>query len=91
MSPSASLCRTQSSIQEARAKSTTLANIRNLATVAAAAWSKEGDAADKREARQRAVKVQSALTALTNQAEWDGPFSNDPDLGMADGQLALSK
>lgn len=92
MYPSARLCRDQSAIQTARAEASSLANVRKLATAAAAAWSKEGDAADKREARQETVKAQSALNALlARQAEMDRQLSENPDRGMSDRSMALAK
>ncbi|RYY29363.1 MAG: hypothetical protein EOP62_00550 [Sphingomonadales bacterium] len=77
MQLSSIMCRAQEAQQRARAASTTLDNVRTLATIAAAAWHKEALAADRRE-RRRPPPV------LDLQMVWDDrTFSENPDRGQA--------
>lgn len=81
MQPSATLCRTQEARQHALAAGTTLANVRGVATLAAAAWAKEALAAEKRE--QRMLRREAGLALELPQPE-DRAVSENPDRGFAD-------
>lgn len=52
MQPTLALCRTQEAHQRALASSATLDNVKRVANAAAAAWAKEGHAAEQRETRK---------------------------------------
>lgn len=52
MQPSSLLCRAQERLQRSRSANTVLANVRNVADKAAAAWAEEALLAEQRESRQ---------------------------------------
>ena len=86
MQPSSTLCRVQEAHQRGLAASATLANVRGVANLAAAAWAKEAIAAERREARlSRAKSIAAApQIALETPRPDDRPFSENPDRGFAD-------
>lgn len=81
MQPTLSMCRAQETRQLAVAAGATLANVKGIATLAAAAWAKEAVAAERREARQ-ADKLHDAAIALPLTSDWQ--LSENPDRGWAD-------
>lgn len=81
MQPSSTFCRTQEAHQQALAAGAQLANVRGIATLAAAAWAKEALAADKREQRMENRKAIAAGLAMG--AAEDRSFSENPDRGFA--------
>jgi hypothetical protein len=85
MVPSSILCRAQESLHRRRAADTLLENVRIVATNAALAWGHEADAAERREQRQKKVRL-LAETAIAGEAEPDGLDllqSENPDRAMA--------
>lgn len=88
MQPSAQLCRAQESRQLALATQTTLANVRDVARGAAAAWAKEAVAAEKREERKARLDATRADAAAKLHLRFppldDRAFSENPDRGFAD-------
>lgn len=85
MQPSAMLCRTQGALQLARAESATLANVKQLARAAAAAWFREAIDAEGRERRRETVKARSAESAVVaSHVALDEGMSENPDLGRPD-------
>jgi len=85
MYPSSTLCRTQESFHRERAASTTLANVRAVATSAAAAWGLEAVAAEKREARGVKTRATAELIAAEKAeaaAAREQGFSENPDRGF---------
>jgi len=86
MQPSTSLCRTQEARQHALARTTTLDNVRSVATAAAAAWAKEGVASKLREDRKlRSSAIANIAAEL--QPSLDSLLSENPDRGQADARL----
>lgn len=86
MQPSSILCRAQEAHHPALARAATLDNVRFVANAAAAAWAKEGIAADLREDRkQRTRAFADAQIALRQpvRAEFR-VLSENPDRGHAD-------
>ena len=86
MIPSSALCRTQEELHRRRAADTSLENVRLVANDAAAAWAKEGIAAEHREKRQSRVR-EFAEAAITRQAELGAANdllpNENPDRGLA--------
>jgi hypothetical protein len=82
MQLSASFCRTQQAIHDARANSPGLDNVRMVAGKAAKAWGNEADLADRREAqRQRARPANPVAHPFDDE---DSPmFSENPDRGLS--------
>ena len=89
MYPSSTLCRTQEEFHRERAASTTLENVRTIATSAAAAWGLEAVAAEKREARGAKTRATAALLAAekaeAEAAHEDG--SGEPGAALAQAGL----
>jgi hypothetical protein len=86
MQPSSDLCRTQAAHHHALALAATLDNVRRIASAAAAAWAKEGLAADLREDRkQRTLAFAAAQAAAIEPppAAFRG-LSENPDRSHAD-------
>ena len=82
MQPSSILCRAQEARHHALARAATLDNVRLVASVAAAAWAKEGVAAGLREDRKLRAK---ANTAPAEPPDEDlRALSENPDRGHAD-------
>jgi hypothetical protein len=88
MKPAAITCRAQQAHHLALAASATLPNVRNIATLAAAAWAKEALDADKRDLRTALRKQEIDRAALSQRPdlprEDDRRFSENPDRGFAD-------
>jgi hypothetical protein len=85
MYPSSTLCRTQEQFHRERAASTTLENVRLIATSAAAAWGLEAAAAEKREARgvkTRALADLLAAQKLEAAEARERGLSENPDRGF---------
>lgn len=86
MYPSAALCRAQESIQRRRATGAPLANVRQLAQIAANAWDAEAKLAEKRE--QRPVRIGGGATGTEAEKRCQGEqldraISENPDRGLA--------
>lgn len=82
MYPSSTLCRTQESFHRDRAASTTLENVRAIASGAAAAWGMEAVAAEKREARGARTRATAELLAAEKaeaSTARERGFSENPD------------
>lgn len=86
MQPSSILCRAQEAHHHALARAATLDNVRLVANAAAAAWAKEGLAADLREDR----KLRTSALAEAHVAHGEPiaadlrALSENPDRGQAD-------
>jgi hypothetical protein len=88
MQPSSSFCRTQEARQHALATGSDLANVRGVATLAAAAWAKQAVAAEKREERLlRRRETDAVAPGLFLTAGPDRDFSENPDRGFASPQI----
>ncbi|KTF69030.1 hypothetical protein ACNFJ7_02590 [Sphingomonas sp. HT-1] len=86
MQPSADLCRARAAHHDAVARGATLDNVRLIASAAAAAWAKEGAAADIREDRRLRTQAFAAAPMLPIEppsAALRG-LSENPDRGHAD-------
>lgn len=85
MQPSLTLCRTREAHHLALAGAATLANVRLIANAAAAAWAKEGLAAEHRESR----KLRDERPERFGMADAEPPseyffgLSENPDRGHA--------
>jgi hypothetical protein len=92
MKPTAATCRAQQAHQLVLASNTALPNVRNIATVAAAAWAREALAADKRDERATCRKQDAADVVLRLElpGHQDRGFSENPDRGFADADAAPS-
>lgn len=92
MQPSVQLCRAQEARQLTLARDSTLTNVRDVATLAAAAWAKEAVAAEKREVRKSRLDATRATATLhlRYSPPEDRAFSENPDRGFADGTPAGS-
>jgi hypothetical protein len=91
MQPSSNFCRAQEARQHDLAAGATLINVRDVATLAAAAWAKEAAAAEKREERKARVAAQAeAGISLALPLPDDRRFSENPDRGFADGGAVRS-
>lgn len=89
MRPSSILCRTQEAHQHALAARSTLANVRVVANLAAAAWAKEALLAEARERRslRRLVDGEDTHEAPDEPAPpRERAFSENPDRGFADAE-----
>lgn len=86
MQPSSILCRAQEAHHHALARAATLDNVRLVANAAAAAWAKEGIAADLREDRKlRTHAFAAAQIGLSEPTVADlRALSENPDRGHAD-------
>jgi hypothetical protein len=82
MTPSVTFCRTQEARQLALAASSPLENSRRIAGVAAVAWAKEADSAERSDARKlkNAALYQSGLNLPDAE---DRLVSENPDRGFA--------
>ncbi len=83
MQPTAFTCRAQEARQRQLATDALLPNVRDVAFLAAAAWQKEALAAEKREAREIATRMQR-IEARLERATEDRGLSENPDRGLAD-------
>ncbi|OAN67096.1 hypothetical protein [Sphingomonas sp. TDK1] len=83
MQPTAFTCRAQEARQRQLATDALLPNVRDVAFIAAAAWQKEALAAEKREAREIATRLQR-IEARVERAAEDRGLSENPDRGLAD-------
>jgi hypothetical protein len=85
MQPSSTLCRAQEARQHALAAGTTLANVKGVAMLAAAAWAKEAALAEKREQRVLLRADREALIELPTQLPRSDDHwgSENPDRGLA--------
>jgi hypothetical protein len=86
MYPSTTLCRVQESLQRERATGATLANVRQIAQLAANAWGAEALLAEKRERRPvridgRAIDPDAEKRSQCE--ELDRALSENPDRGQA--------
>lgn len=86
MYPSAALCRAQEALQRRRATGAPLANVRQLAQIAANAWGAEAQLAEKRE--QRPVRIGGDATRTKaekgcQREQLDRALSENPDRGLA--------
>ncbi|WP_066723832.1 hypothetical protein [Sphingomonas pituitosa] len=84
MQPSFDLCRTQQAHQQALARATTLDNVRLIASAAAAAWAKEGEAAILREGRKLRTRAFAMATVVEPPLGTLRGLSENPDRGHAD-------
>ena len=84
MPVSSILCHAQEAEQRQRAEDSAFENVRAVAAKAAAAWHKEGIAADAREARQLRVRAYKADAAAAGRVDDDLRLSENPDRGRAD-------
>lgn len=64
MELSSSFCRTQEIVQNKRASSAILENVRAVAAGAAKAWALEGLAAERREARRERLRIIAEIAAI---------------------------
>ena len=90
MYPSSTLCRTQEEFHRERAASTTLENVRTIATSAAAAWGLEAVAAEKREARGLRTRATAALLAAEKAEAEAAREDESVDPGTAFQQAGLA-
>ena len=82
MTLSVTFCRTQEARQLALATSAPLENSRRIAAVAAVAWAKEADTAERSDARKlRSAALQQR--AMNLRTEQDRSMSENPDRGFA--------
>ncbi|MBB4101303.1 hypothetical protein [Sphingomonas kyeonggiensis] len=90
MQPTAIFCRTEEVRQRALAGTATLENVKRIAIVAAAAWAKEGAAAEHREARKlRAQEIARAGIMKDEPACMeDRNLSENPDRALYNRELA---
>jgi hypothetical protein len=85
MQPSMILCRTQEAHHRALASAATLDNVKGVANAAAAAWAKEGAAAEHRESRKLRTLVEAARRSHQEPPKFDmRAMSENPDRGHAD-------
>lgn len=91
MQPSSILCRTQEAHHRGLARAATLDNVRLIASAAAAAWAKEGLAADQREDRKRRTRMFAEGHAVPSErpSADDRALSENPDRGYADQQREI--
>jgi len=85
MQPSLTLCRAQEAHHLALSRAATLANVKAIADAAAAAWAKEGlaaEARDKRRLRSLASTAAQPLSDVLEPVELGEP-SEMPDRGNA--------
>ncbi|MBC7987702.1 MAG: hypothetical protein H7X93_13695 [Sphingomonadaceae bacterium] len=82
MYPSSELCRAQQALQLDRAAASDLANIRDVAVGAAAAWAREAVSAEKREKRRALCGEHRATDALAKE-QTERAISENPDRGFA--------
>lgn len=90
MLPSTQICHEQEAIQRHRAANAPLANARLVAKRAAAAWSVELIAAQKRDARQERMVAIRAVKAAAKQVpeQHERCLSENPDPGRVSPSLA---
>lgn len=86
MQPSSVLCRAQEAHHRALARAASLDNVRRVASAAAAAWAKEGLAADLREDRKLRARALAEATTPPIEPPSAGAraLSENPDRGHAD-------
>ena len=84
MQPSALFCRTQEAQQRALAVGATLDNVRAKANIAAAAWAKEGEFAQRRETRLERVRIEATVNPDLQTHERG--FSENPDRGFSEAE-----
>jgi hypothetical protein len=82
MTPSVTFCRTQEALQLALAASAPLENSRRIAGVAAVAWAKEADSAERSDARKSRNAALQQSASNVRDAE-DRAMSENPDRGFA--------
>ena len=87
MLPSSSLCRSQQAVEQERAGSAELDNVRNVAERAALAWSRQAYWAERREHRKK-CRDRTAISERPQQPdsaqEFDRALSENPDRGHSD-------
>jgi len=81
MQNSSAFCRTRQAYEEDRAAQSALANVRSIATSAAAAWGAEALVAQRWESRQAKRQAEAGLLLA---AAADRALSENPDRGFAD-------
>lgn len=86
MQPSSILCRAREAHHHALARAATLDNVRLVANAAAAAWAKEGIAADLREDRKLRTRAFAEAQVARSEPPAAGlrELSENPDRGHAD-------
>ena len=84
MQMSSTLCYAQEAHQRKRAAESTLANVRAIATKAAAAWNIEARAAEGREERQLRSLALNGDVRAAESAGLGLSLSENPDRGFAD-------
>lgn len=87
MQPSSLLCRAQESLQRSRSANSLLANVRNVADKAAAAWAEEAVLAEQRESRQsrtRDVAAEMLDQKRRLRVPGDQASNENPDRGHAE-------
>jgi hypothetical protein len=82
MTPSVTFCRTQEARQLELAASAPLENSRRIAGVAAVAWAKEADSAERTDARRLRNALLHQSASNLPDAE-DRAMSENPDRGFA--------
>jgi hypothetical protein len=88
MQPTSLLCRAQEARHLALASDAILDNVRTVATRAAAAWAKEAELADRREARKAESQRLALSLSLAPPKADDRSFSENPDRGFAYERIA---
>lgn len=86
MQPTALTCRAQEAHQRGVSLNASLANVRQIAALAAAAWAKEAIAAERREARATHARQDREPAKILHLPLWmdDRALSESPDRGFAD-------
>lgn len=91
MTPSVALARAEGDKQRAIAAGATLANVRNRALAAAAAWDKEAALALAQEAKTAASATARTTAAELLPSDYDRMMSENPDRGFADSDGDLDR
>jgi len=91
MTPSVALARAEGDKQRAIAASATLANVRDRALAAAAAWDKEATLAITRDAKTLATATARTSAADLLPTDYDRMMSENPDRGFADSDGDLDR
>ncbi len=86
MQPSPEFCRAQATRHQSIAAGAELENVRGVALLAAAAWTKEAQSADHRERRRAASRERAMVEPPEGLSPHDRLFSENPDRGFADGE-----
>lgn len=85
MTPSAQICRAQEQYQRDASLTAPLANVREIAALAAVAWASEACAADQREARRLAQRLaNSGERTIVPACFGNDLLSENPDRDCAD-------